>query len=108
VTGVWFVGIFVATVFSYICTEYLFAHLDARRRVVVGEGFTLLVILGANLASFVVMLACGLVVVVASGHHFYLEATVICLSAQIIWLTQNLWFYHRDHLRVNFGKRLPN
>jgi len=27
---------------------------------------------------------------------------VIVIGAQVIWLAQHLWFYHRDHLRVHF------
>jgi hypothetical protein len=102
VVGLWFVGIFVAAVFSYVCTEYLLVHLDARRRVMIGEGFTLLIVLGANVLSFAVMWVSSLVFIAASGTHVYLEATLICAFAQAIWLSQHLWFYYRDHLRVRY------
>ena len=29
-------------------------------------------------------------------------ALLICLCAQIVWLTQHLWFYYRDHLRLGY------
>jgi hypothetical protein len=105
VVGLWFVGIFVAAVFSYICTEYQLVHLDARRRVMIGEGFTLLVILGANVLSFAVMWVSAVVFIAASGSQVYFEVTLICACAQAIWLIQHLWFYYRDHLRVRYDNR---
>ena len=103
--GLWFVGIFVAAVFSYICTEYQLVHLDARRRVMIGEGFTLLVILGANVLSFAVMWMSAMMFIAASGSQVYFEVTLICACAQAIWLIQHLWFYYRDHLRVRYDNR---
>jgi hypothetical protein len=104
--GLWFVGIFVAAVFSFICTEYLLVHLDARRRVMTGEGFTLLIVVGANLLSFTVMWASALVFIAATDSSVYVEATIICVCAQAIWLAQHLWFYYRDHLRVSDNRSL--
>jgi hypothetical protein len=38
--------------------------------------------------------------VLASGTHQYTEAIAICAFAQGLWLVQNLWAYHRNHLRL--------
>ncbi len=100
--GVLFVGVFLAVLSAYGCTEYLLAGLDARRRVMVGEGFPLLIILCANVVSFAVIWASAMVFVFASGSGLYLPATLVCLGAQAIWLSQHLWFYYRDHLRLRY------
>jgi hypothetical protein len=105
VIGLWVVGTFLAVVVSYICTEYQLVHLDARRRVMIGAGFTLLIIVGANVLSFAVMWISALVLVAASGSHAYFEITIICTGAQLLWLGQHLWSYYRDHLRVGYDRR---
>ena len=100
--GVLLVGVFLAVVFAYACTEFLLVRLDVRRRVLVGEGWPLLIILGANLASFVVLLLSAMVFVFAAGADLYYYTTIVCLCAQAVWLSQHLWFYYRDHLRLRY------
>jgi hypothetical protein len=39
---------------------------------------------------------------IAAGFGVYYQSTIICLFAQGIWLSQHLWFYHRDHLRLRY------
>lgn len=105
--GLFFVGMFVAVVGAYGCTEYLLTRLDARRRVLVGEGRPLLIILAVNGASFLILWLGSTALIVASGMSVngmgvYVQAMIICLAAQSLWLTQHLWFYYRDHLRLRF------
>ena len=100
--GLFFVGMFIAVVCAYGCSEYLLARLDARRRVLVGEGHPLLLILTVNAVSLLVLWLGSTALIVASGMAFYVQAVVICLAAQALWLTQHLWFYYRDHLRLRF------
>ena len=100
--GVLLVSQFVTVVLAYACTEYLLLRFDARRRVLIGEGWPLLVLLGSNLGEF----HCGMAqrdgFVLASETDAYRYATIICVFAQTVWLTQHLWFYHRDHLRLRY------
>ena len=100
--GVLLVSVFLTVVFAYVFTEYLLVRFDARRRVLVGEGWPLLTLLGANFASFVIVWLSTLVFVFASGTDLYYQATIICLGAQAVWLSQHLWFYYRDHLRLRY------
>ena len=100
--GVLFVGVFLAVVLAYVCTEYLMVRLDARRRVMVGEGFPFAIILGANIVSFALVWTSAMIFVLASGSGLYFAATVVCCAAQAVWLTQHLWFYYRDHLRLRY------
>lgn len=107
VIGLFFVGVFAAVVGAYGCTEFLLTRLDARRRVLVGEGRPLLIILAVNAASFLILWLGSTALIVASemgvgGMEVYLQALIICLAAQTLWLSQHLWFYHRDHLRLRF------
>jgi hypothetical protein len=102
--GLFFVGVFAAVVLAYVCTEFLLVRLDARRRVLMGKGHVFLLILAANLASFLLLCLSSLVVVAASGASYYLEAAVVCLGAQAVWLSQHLWSYYRDHPRVRFER----
>jgi hypothetical protein len=102
VVGVFFVGMFMAVVLAYACTEYLFVLVDARRRVLVGHGHALLLVLGVNLASFVLVVLCAFIFVLASGTPVYGSAALVCLCAQAVWLAQHLWFYYRDHLRLRY------
>ena len=44
----------------------------------------------------------GLVILFAADITVYHYALLICLCAQIVWLTQHLWFYYRDHLRLGW------
>jgi hypothetical protein len=102
VIGVLLVGVFVTVVFAYACTEYLLVRFDARRRILVGEDTTLVLLLGANLTSFVVVWLSTMIFVFAAGIDFYCYGTLVCLCAQAVWLTQHLWFYYRDHLRLRY------
>jgi hypothetical protein len=96
------VGVFLIVVLAYVCTEYLLARFEARRRILVGEGSPLYYLLGANAASLVVVWLSAMIFIFASGTGLYYDATVVCLCAQAIWLSQHLWFYHRDHLRLRY------
>ena len=100
--GLLIVGTFLAVSGAYACTEFLLLRLDARRRVLVGEGSPLLLILGANFASFAILSASALAFVYASGTGRYLATTAICLFAQAVWLSQHLWIYFRDHVRLKY------
>jgi hypothetical protein len=102
VVGVLFVGVFLAVLSAYVWTEYLLGWLDARRRVMVGRGFPLIVILGANIVSFGLLWASTMVLVFASSGGFYFGATMVCLCAQAVWLAQHLWVYYRDRLRLRY------
>lgn len=102
VIGVLFVGVFLAVIAAYVWTEYLLNWLDARRRVMVGRGFPFIVIIGANAASFALVWASAMVLVIVSGGGFYFGATMVCLGAQVVWLSQHLWVYYRDHLRLRY------
>ena len=100
--GLLIVGGFIAVVLAYMCAEYLLIRFDARRRVLVGEGHTLLIILGANFVSFALIWASAMIFIFASGSGLYYAVTVICIFAQAVWLSQHLWFYYRDHLRLRY------
>ncbi len=100
--GFLFAGVFLAVVAAYACTEYQLVLFDAWRRVMTGTSYALLIIVGANLASFLLLFACTSVFVFASGSHHYAEAAAICGFAQAIWLAQHLWFYYRNHLRLRY------
>src|SRR5262245_29235454 len=102
VLGVWFAGVFGAVVAAYACTQYQLLRFDAWRRVATGKSNALLIILGANLVSFMLLFACSSVFVLASGGGHYLQAAAICGFAQAIWLVQHLWFYYRNHLRLRY------
>jgi len=96
-----FVGVFCAVGFSYACTEYAMTWLDVRRRVTVGEA-GLPLILAVNGLSLALMCLSAVILVAASGQNLYVPASVIAVGAQAIWLSQHLWFYYRDHLRVRY------
>ena len=100
--GYLFAGIFLAVVATYACTEYQLVLFDAGRRVMTGKGYALLILLGANVASFLFLFACSSVFVLASGSDHYAQAAAICGFAQAIWLSQHLWFYYRNHLRLGY------
>jgi len=102
VLGFLFAGIFLAVVAAYACTEYQLVLFDAWRRVTTGKGYALLILLGANVASFLFLFACASVFVLASGSGHYAQAAAICGFAQAIWLAQHLWFYYRNHLRLGY------
>jgi hypothetical protein len=104
VFGVLLVGAFSTVVLAYMFTEYLLTRFDVRRRVLVGDGSPLLPILCANGVSFVVICASSFVVLFAADAAPYAYAAIVpvCLCAQGVWLTQHLWFYYRDHLRLGW------
>jgi hypothetical protein len=104
VFGVLVVGAFAAVVLAYMFTEFLLTRFDVRRRILVGDGSPLLPIVCANAVSFVVVALATFVVLYAAdlGLQDYAALVLICLCAQGIWLTQHLWFYYRDHLRLGW------
>jgi hypothetical protein len=55
-----------------------------------------------NFCSLVLLWLIASILVAASGYHLYLQLSVISVGAQVIWLIQHLWSYHRDHVRVRF------
>jgi hypothetical protein len=101
VIGVLFIGVFCAVALAYACTEYAMIRFDVRRRVTVGES-GLLLILAVNCLSLLMLWLCASILVAASGYTLYLQVTLIAIGAQAVWLSQHLWFYYRDHLRVRF------
>ena len=76
-------------------------QLEVRQRVIVGES-GLPLILGVNALSLALLWLSGAILIAAGGQTLYLEVTVITIGAQAIWLTQHLWFYYFDHLRVRY------
>jgi hypothetical protein len=102
VVGSLIVGFFVAVVCAYGCSEYLLVQLDVRRRMLDGGGRPLIVIAAANLASFAIVWLSSLAFVAASGTGLYLESTIVCACAQMLWLGQHLWAYYRDHPRMRY------
>ena len=102
--GVLLVGAFATIVLAYMFTEYLLTRFDVRRRVLVGDGSPLRPILCANAVSFLVICTSSFIVLYAADFdvHAYAAIVLVCLCAQSVWLTQHLWFYHRDHLRLGW------
>lgn len=100
VFGLLLIGAFSTVVLAYFFTEYLLSRFDVRRRVFIGEHRPLTAILWTNVVSFLVVCASSFIVMFAAGINHYADAALICLCAQSVWLSQHLWFYHRDHLRV--------
>jgi hypothetical protein len=101
VIGILFVAVFCAVGFAYASTEYAMTRFDVRQRVTIGEG-GLPLILGVNCLSLLLLWICASILVAASGHQLYLQVMLISFAAQAVWLSQHLWFYYRDHLRVRF------
>ena len=99
--GVLFVGVFCAILFAYACTEFLLVHLDLRRRVMEGKS-GLPMLLAVNIASLAALWITSATLVEASGQNFHLQAALISVGAQMVWLIQLLRFYRRDHLRVRY------
>lgn len=62
---------------------------------------SLAVVLAANMASFAIIWGAGIAIALASGAGYYLEATLVCICAQAVWLGQHLWSYYRDHPRLH-------
>jgi hypothetical protein len=104
VFGVLLVGAFATVVLAYMFTEYLLTRFDVRRRVLVGDDSPLLPIICANAVSFVVICLSSFIVLFAAGVgvQAYAVIVLVCLCAQGVWLTQHLWFYYRDHLRLGW------
>ena len=99
--GVLFVGVFCAILFAYACTEFLLVHLDLRRRVMEGKS-GLPMLLAVNVASLAAVWITSATLVAASGQNFHLQAALISVGAQMVWLIHLLRSYRRDHLRVRF------
>jgi hypothetical protein len=104
VFGLLLVGAFATVVLAYMFTEYLLTRFDVRRRVLVGDGSPLGPILYANAVSFLVVCLSSFVVLFAvdAAPQAYVVLALVCLCAQGLWLTQHLWFYYRDHLRLGW------
>jgi hypothetical protein len=104
VFGLLLVGAFATVVLAYMFTEYLLTRFDVRRRVLVGDSGPLLPILCANGVSLVVISLSSFVVLYAAdaAPNSYAVIGLLCLFAQGVWLTQHLWFYYRDHLRLGW------
>jgi hypothetical protein len=102
VFGILLVGAFATVVLAYMFTEYLLTRFDVRRRVLVGDGSPLLPILYVNGVSFLVVCISSFIVLFATDIDLYVYALLICLCAQGVWLSQHLWFYYRDHLRLRY------
>lgn len=102
--GLLLVGAFATVVLAYMFTEYLLTRFDVRRRVLIGDGAPLLPIVCANAVSFVVICLSSFIVLFAAGVgvQTYAAIVLVCLCAQGVWLTQHLWFYYRDHLRLGW------
>ena len=99
-------GAFATVVLAYMFTEYLLTRFDVRQRVLVGDAddSPLRPILYANGVSFLVISISSFVILFAADFdvHAYAAIVLICVCAQGIWLTQHLWFYRRDHLRLGW------
>ena len=100
--GTLIVGFFAAVVCAYGCTEYLLVQLDMRRRMVDHGVRTLVIILAANLMSFAILWVSSLAFLLASDAELYLQAIIVCVCAQMVWLAQHLWAYYRDHPRLRY------
>jgi hypothetical protein len=100
VVGLLLAGVFGAVAFTYVCTEFAMKGLDVRGRVMAGES-GLALIVAVNCLSLMLLWIGGSLVAAATGQHYYLQVAAIALGAQAIWLSQHLWFYYRDHLRVH-------
>ena len=95
-------GAFATVVLAYMFTEYLLTRFDVRRRVLVGDRAPLRPILYANGVSFLVVSISSFIILYAADISLYAYAVFVCLCAQIVWLSQHLWFYYRDHLRLGY------
>ena len=74
----------------------------------VGES-GLRLIIGVNLLSFALLCISSVLLVAASGLDLYVQAVVIAAGAQMVWVTQHLWFYYQDHLCVSYESGIdPN
>jgi hypothetical protein len=94
-----FVGVFCAVGLAYACTEYAMTTLQVRQRLTRGEA-GLKLILAVHGLSFTLTGISAFIVVAASGQRLYLQAAVIALGAQALWLTEQLGSYYRDQVRV--------
>src|SRR5262245_14235482 len=101
VLGVLLVGVFCAVLFAYACTEYLLLRLDLRRRVMEGKS-GLPMLLAVNVASLGAVWITSATLVAASGQSLHLQAALISVGAQMVWLIHLVRFYRRDHLRVRY------
>ena len=100
--GLLLVGTLATVVLAYVVTEFLLMRLDVRRRVLVGDGWLLITILCVNAVSLLVVCIVSVVVLFATGTGLYASAVMVCIGVQAVWLSQHLWFYHRDHLRLGW------
>lgn len=102
VIGVLAASAVVAVLFAYICTTLLLAQFNVQRRMLLGQR-SLLIILGSNIVSLVLLCVVGPALLSAAGRDgLQTQAIMIAVGAQTIWLIRDLWRYRRDHLRVRY------
>ena len=68
--GILFVAVFGAVGFAYACTEYAMTRFDGRQRVMIGES-GLLLIVGVNGLSLLLLWICASILLAASGHQLF-------------------------------------
>ncbi len=102
VIGVLSASAVFAFLFAYLCTTLLLAQFNVHRRMLVGQK-SLLIIIGSNIVSLVLLWVAGSALLSASGRsNLELPAAFIAVGAQAVWLMRHLWLYRRDHLRVRY------
>ena len=107
VIGVLAASAVFAVLFAYVCTTFLLAQFNVQRRMLVGQR-TLLIIIGSNIVSLVLLWVAGSALLSAAGRDgLQMQAAMIAVGAQAIWLVRDLWRYRRDHLRVRYEQYDP-
>jgi hypothetical protein len=108
VIGVLLASAAFAFLFAYLCTTLLLAQFNVHRRMLVGQK-SLLIIIGSNVVSLVLLWIVGFALLSASGQgSLEMPAALIAVGAQAIWLIRHLWLYRRDHLRVRYEHYDPD
>jgi hypothetical protein len=102
VIGVLLASAIFSFLFAYLCTTFLLAQFNVQRRMLLGQK-SLLIIIGSNIVSLVLLWIVGFALLSASGRsNLEMPAALIAIGAQSIWLLRHLWRYRRDHLRVRY------
>jgi hypothetical protein len=108
VIGVLAASAVVAVLFAYVCTTLMLAQFNVQRRMLLGQK-SLLIIIGSNIVSLVLLWVAGSALLAAAGRDsLQVQAAIIAVGAQAIWLLRDLWRYRRDHLRVRYEPYDPN
>lgn len=108
VIGVLLASAAFAFLFAYLCTTFLLAQFNVHRRMLVGQK-SLLIIIGSNVFSLVLLWIVGFALLSASGQgHLEMPAAFIAVGAQTLWLMRHLLLYRRDHLRVRYEPYDPD